>query len=255
MIPDLLSQIGLGEKEVTIYLAVLRHGKISPAELARVTKIKRTTVYSVTQELLRLGIISADHAGTTQSLLALPPEELRQVIFSEERALADRRELVEKAVTGLKELAKDTKYAIPKITFIGEEGLEQYLYRQTPVWNQSLLATDPIWWGFQATSFVAEYGEWIDWYWKTGTTPGISLQLLSDQSDVEAEMAGRKYAARKIRFWGNQTDFTATTWICGDHLIMVQTDKKPYFLVDIADATLAHNQREVFKEIWRGLVV
>lgn len=253
MISELLAKLDFSPKEIDVYLAILTYGKISPLELAEYTKIKRTTIYSITQELARRGVISIDLASTTQSLIALPPEDLQQLVVREEKKIKQTQELVSKAIGELQTFAKNTRYSVPKVSFIGEDELEQHLYRQTPAWNKSLLAVDPVWWGYQDTSFVENYGSWIDWYWQKGVAPGISLQLLSNQSDIEEEMSARNYSNRQIKFWGENSDFSATTWVNGDHLVMIQTIQRPHFLVEIVDATLAHNQREVFKGIWRTL--
>ncbi len=53
--------------------------------------------------------------------------------------------------------------------------------------------------------------------------------------------------------WDKAGKFTATTWVCGDYLILVSTAQHPHYLVQINDKILAHNMREVFKGIWQGL--
>ena len=106
-----------------------------------------------------------------------------------------------------------------------------------------------MWWGFQDHNFVMHYEKWIDWYWQTAPAK-ISLQLLSNQSEIEKTMQGKKYARRKIKFWSDAKNFTATTWICGDYVIMIITNQRPHYLVEIHDAVLAHNLREVFEGIW-----
>ena len=48
-------------------------------------------------------------------------------------------------------------------------------------------------------------------------------------------------------------DLTAATWVCGDYLIMMITNRKPHYLVQIYDQTLAYNMRETFKNIWDSI--
>jgi len=54
-----------------------------------------------------------------------------------------------------------------------------------------------------------------------------------------------------MKFWNEPSKFTATTWIAGDYLVMIITNQRPHYLVEIYDATLAHNMREVFKGLWK----
>ena len=53
-----------------------------------------------------------------------------------------------------------------------------------------------------------------------------------------------------MRFWSNKLDFSASTWIMGEYLVMIITRKKPYYLLEIKDAVLSHNMREVFRNLW-----
>ena len=40
------------------------------------------------------------------------------------------------------------------------------------------------------------------------------------------------------------------TIILEDYIVMASTRQHPFYLVEIHDATLAHNMREVFKKLW-----
>jgi hypothetical protein len=250
---QLLSELGFSVKETSIYLAILQSGKITPAQIAKLTKINRTTVYAVAKELQRRGVISEDLGSTPAQLIALPPEDLANIIRNDEKDLESKRVLVDKAIEGLSSLAKATKYQVPKIVFIEEEQLEDYLYKQTPLWNKSLLEVDPTWWGFQDPSLVEHYQGWIDWYWQEANPTSIDLKLLTSQGDIEQEMKKREYLRRQIKFWKEATDFSATTWINGDYVVMIMTSARPHYLVEIHDKVMAHNLRQLFKGIWNSI--
>lgn len=250
MIENLLKQLEFNDKEVAVYLALLQQGKITPTDLARMTGINRTTIYSVSKELIKKGVVSEDLGGEQLTLVARPPEDLQQIIKQEEKKLAKKKDAVNSALDTLKSLAKNTKYTVPKIVFIGEDDLDNYLHKQTPAWNESMKKYDNVWWGFQDKSFVQYYEEWIDWYW--GSAPEtMRLKLLSNES-AEA-IKTKKFLNRHIRFWDDSKDFTATVWICGAYVIMIVTNQHPHYLVEIHDTVLAHNMREVFKGIWKNL--
>lgn len=251
MIQEILKKLDFSEKEVDIYLAILQRGKITPADLAKTTGINRTTVYSVTKELVKRGIVSEDLGGETLSFVALPPQDLNLMLKKEEKRLTEKKDLLAKAMGELNQFAKNTKYSIPKIVFIGEDDVEQYLYKQTPLWNESMLKYDGIYWGFQDKGFVRHFEEWIDWYWADPSTKLINLQLMSNES-AEA-LKKKKFPRRKIKFWKETKDFSATTWIMGDYVTMIVTSQRPHYLVEIYDAVLAHNMREIFKGIWKSV--
>lgn len=252
MIEQQLNNLGFTDKEVTVYLALLRNGKSNPATLAKLTGINRTTVYSVAKELINRGVITEDLGSKKSELLALPPTELVVLAQREERQLAEKRRAIDAAIKELEIVAQQTKYSIPKITFVEEDGIEPYLRQRTPEWNRSLKEVNPTWWGFQDDTFVKHYGDWISWYWEQAADPAIDLKLLSTETDIEKAMQAKGYTNRKIRFWDG-LNIDATTWINGDYVVMIVTNQRPHYLVEIHDATLARNQRAVFQRIWRSL--
>lgn len=250
MVNDFLKQLGFGDKEAIVYLAVLEQGKATPANIARLTGINRTTVYALAKELVKKRVITEDIAGSQGYLVALPPDDLKGIIQKEERDLENKKTLVEQAIKELRTSVKDTKYSIPKINFIYEEDIESFLYKQAPVWNDSMLKSDGIWWGFQDPSLVEHYQKWIDWYWKESAPKKLVLRLLTNRSETETEMAKRGYERRLMKFWSGGNKLTGTVWVTGDYLVMIVTDRRPHYLVQIYDATLAHNMREMFKSLW-----
>lgn len=251
MLNETLKQLGLGEKEIRVYTTLLQYGKITPAALAKIVGLNRSTVYSVAKELVEKGIIAEDLGGTNLYLVAKPASELITLIKKDELELENKKRLVQTAVSELKPLQKQESYAVPKIIFIEEKEIEAHLYRQTSIWAESIRQRDRTWWGFQDHTFVEHYEKWIDWSWESGVQKGISLKLLSNEE--EKQVKKKKFLPRMIRFWEQSKRFTASTWICGDFVIMLVTVKHPHYLVEIHDAVLAHNLREIFKGIWNTM--
>lgn len=252
MLKESLKQLGFTDKEIEVYLAVLQQGKTTPANIALLTGINRTTVYSIAKDLLEKGVIAEDIAGPKSYLVALPPEDLKNLAKKEERDLQSKKILINQVTTELQNFTKNTKYSIPKISFLYEEDIEDFLYKQTPEWNRSVMSKDGVWWGFQDPTFVSVYQKWIDWFWKESAPKDLKLKLLSNNTADEQLIAQKGYENRQIKFWKKGKDFTATTWVNGDYLVMVITNQHPHYLVQIHDATLAHNMREMFKNIWEG---
>lgn len=249
MINDTLKQLGLNDKQISVYLAVLQQGKVTPGNVASFTRINRTTVYSVAKELIENGFISEDLAGHHRYLVARPTQELQYLVKQQERAVQKKKQLVDQAIEELRSFTKGTKYQIPKIVFVAEEELENYLYKQTPAWDISIAKYDRLWWGFQDKTFVKYYETWIDWYWETGGAKDSELQLFSNVSAEEIKR--KKFPRRRIKIWNKPQDFTATLWILGDYVISIVTSTRPHYLVEIHDLVLAHNMREMFKGIWQ----
>ncbi|NQT50355.1 hypothetical protein HQ571_06705 [Candidatus Kuenenbacteria bacterium] len=254
MIEDTLKQLGFNDKETSVYLATLQHGKLVPNDIAKLTQINRTTVYSTAKELVKKGVLIEDLGGSTRSFLAVPPKQFEQLIKKEEEKLENRKIMTMRAIRELGAYEQEAKYTVPKIVFVEEQDIEAHLYKQAAIWNESIIERKAEYWGFQDSSFVEHYQKWIDWYWsEEPTTEKISLKLLST---VEAEkIKKKKYDRRQIKFWKKAKDFSATTWIMGDYITSIVTNTKPHYLVEIYDQNLAHNMRQVYKGLWAELFV
>ncbi len=247
----LLQQLGLGNKEQVIYKLILKHGRIAPALLARLAQINRTTVYSVAQELKSKGLIIEDLGGKTMYYIPARENELEKVIEKEHENTKAKEAAIRELQEVIKTTAESTNYSVPKMRFIDEADLEKYLFEATPRWIESGLINDPTWWGFQDHTFVEQHEKWILWFWKNAPEQ-INLKLFSNQSESEERIGEHGIDRRQIRFWEQNNHFTGTQWIVGAYIILIVTSSHPHYLVEIHDAVLAHNMREVFKHLWKN---
>ena len=246
-----LKELGFTDKEIEVYVTLLEQGRLTPAIIALSTGIKRPTVYGILKELIKKGVVIEEIRREKRLFSALPVKNLEDIVLKEEREIQYKKTLVHQAIQELESLSLKTKNSIPRITYIYEENIENFLYKQTSVWNESILQRDGSWWGFQDPEALKKYGDWIDWYWKEENTPKqVVLRLLTNQSEFEKRMSARGYNRRLIKFWKGGQNIDTTTWVIGDYVIIVATSQKPYYLVQIYDATLAKNMREMFKYIW-----
>lgn len=253
MLREYLSRLGLTEKETDLYLVLLERGKMSPTELSKITRISRPTVYSVAKELVKKGLLIEDLGSPTLLLCAKKPEDLMTVINREQKKLDEKKHVVEQTIAELQKVARHAKYSVPKIVFIPEEELHDYLFTQTPTWNMSILSRDAIFWGFQDHTFAERYKDYIDWYWQKSTSEKLSLRLLSNASGIEELLKNSPYTRRHVRYWKPGNEFSTSTWICGDYVVMLYTKSRPHYLVEIHDRMFAENLRLIFKGIWEML--
>jgi sugar-specific transcriptional regulator TrmB len=246
---QILSKLGLGNKEQIIYKLILERGKIAPALVSRLTKINRTTVYSVAKELQEKGLIIEDLGGKVLYYMPARQEELEKIIAREREALKEKENSIHELQTVLKNIPESKTFSIPKIRFVDEADLESYLYEALPRWHDSMMLHDKTYWGFQDHTYVEHFKHVIAWEWNRAPKE-IVLKLFTNKSDVEETLKGKYADQRFIKFWEGENQFTGTQWVCGDYIIQVVTGQRPFYLVEIHDAVLAHNMREVFKKLW-----
>src|SRR6185436_1429888 len=84
----------LGDKEILVYQTCLEHGFLNPTQIARLTGIKRTTIYLVVEELKRKGLLNEKIKGKKKIVGAAPPETLRQLVDQEKERIAKKDEIV-----------------------------------------------------------------------------------------------------------------------------------------------------------------
>jgi hypothetical protein len=247
-IKKVLEGLGFTEKEIKVYLVVLKAGKITPAAAAKAAKIRRPNIYNVASSLVSKGVISEDFADKALNLVALPPAGLKASIERARVEIQKKEELVDAAVAHLALLASEKSYPVPKLRFVEEGELRNFLFQNASKWHKSVMQTDGVWWGFQDDSFVEQYQDWIEWTVKKSDVKKYKVNLFSNTSPIELKMRG-KISIRNIRFLEN-TQFTATTWVVGDYVVMISSRKAPFYLTEVHDALMAENMREVFRRLW-----
>lgn len=251
MLNQYLHQLGFNEKEIEVYLCILENGKLSAAAIARITKINRTTVYSVSKELIQKGVIHEDLGGRSRYYTALLPEELRGLYRAQEEELKQKKSVIENAIRELNVLPKSKQYSVPKIRFIDELHLKDFLFKQLPVWIENAKQQkEPNWWGFQDVSLLELYKDWVEYHWKV-FPENFGTRLITNNKDAEKEIVGKvSDGRRQVKYWDKTVDFTATHVVIGDYVLFIVTNQHPHYLVETHDVVMARNLREMFKGLW-----
>lgn len=248
MIEQEFTKLGLNENEREVYLAVLKAGKISYARISRLTGINRTTVYSIASKLSKLGLITEDLGEKISYLMTEGPEAIRRMVEKEEKELAERKKAAYELAKELATYRVGQNYSVPRIKFVEETDLSDYLYRRYADWGASGLQYDNAWWGYHDPSFTAVYGKWIDWCWEQPPA-GVHVYFFTNSAETEKKMK-EKHPDREIKVLQGKENFDSSLWVIGDYIIMVQAREHPHYLVEIYDSVLARNQRQLFKNLW-----
>ncbi len=252
---SVLEPLDLNKSELALYKAVLLAGQMTPAEVAKVTNLKRTTAYNVARSLVEKGLLVEDATRRPAVFSLADAEQVLTQIEKEKKLLAEREESYKKIAAEISKVAVGKDYAVPTVRFVEESKMESVLKQQASVWNTSALeAKECTWWGFQDHTFVENFSDWIMWFWDRWHEE-MDLKLLSNRAATEVNFAkqNQHLDKRNIKFWGEALDFYSTTWIVGDYVVMINTRSHPFYLVEIHDKLMAHDQREVFKNLW-GMV-
>lgn len=249
-IQQILKNLGLNDKEIKVYLALFKSGKIKPAALAKITKLNRATLYSIAGNLLAKGIIAEDISSKSLHYVPLPPSTLENILEQMRREVKDKELLIKAAIGELNLITAEKLYPVPKIVFIEENDLEKFLFDNMVKWEKAVIESDRIWWGFQDHSFVENYEKWIDATWETPQAKNFRGQIFTNVSDIEKKQAKKYFKDKRSTRFMEGLNFTASIWAGGDYLVMINTRQHPFYLVEIHDAALTYNMREMFKKLW-----
>lgn len=118
-----LERAGLSDKEAAVYLALLRLSSANAQTLSTQAKVKRGTVYTVLESLMKKGLVSASDKGGKQLFFPEDPEKL-ETLLSEKRAELERTEAdVRDALGELRRLHHSGGTRPVVRYFEGDEGL------------------------------------------------------------------------------------------------------------------------------------
>ncbi|MCA9352553.1 hypothetical protein KC901_00010 [Patescibacteria group bacterium] len=252
MLIDLLLQAGLNSTEAEVYLTLYEHRRLTPTAISEITGIKRTTVYAAADELVKKAIVSIEHGKNKRFYTVDSTSSLLKYIELKEEDIRKKKNAIKKAITSLSEIPRSKAIPTPKVRIVTEANIEDFLYKQTAIWEKSMKDTkQTTWWGFQDTSLVEfpKYQKWILWYWKRA--PKIfELKMFSNDADVEKNKSLKKIKRRQIRIWNDENPVTVTYWVLGDYVISIITNIKSHYLVQMHDPILAHNMRQLYKKVW-----
>src|SRR5260370_4100268 len=107
-----LEQLGLSPAEAQVYLALLRHGPLVAAAIAKETGIPRTGVYPTLGSLADKGLIEGGVAQGSKFAAVAPEEALPALIVREEQMLSEHRLIANELAETLAPLAADTQTAL-----------------------------------------------------------------------------------------------------------------------------------------------
>lgn len=119
-----LEELGLGEKEVKVYLASLELGSSAVQDIAGKSGIVRSSVYVAIGGLTQRGLMSSFKKGKKEFYTAEPPEHLLHLLRDKKRKLLDQEAKLKAAMPELQALIS-LSVEKPEVKYYeGLEGLE-----------------------------------------------------------------------------------------------------------------------------------
>jgi len=236
-----LQEVGLGEKETQVYLAVLQNGGGSVMEIAEMAGIKRPTAHIILEGLKDQGLISQTYRGKRRVFSAETPDKLCRIPQEQERKI---RELLPE-LNAL--YSKDSSKPVMRY-YEGKEGL---VYA-----NEQLLETTVSEYrSFTSMSaMLTIYDEaYMDDYVKRRIEQGIAsktIRIKAHEVDVDS-LIGKPENKRGVRFFpGDEILPNIAALYITDTSIIILSSKDEYYAVIIESIELVTLMNLMWKTIW-----
>lgn len=243
MLKESLEKFGLSEKEAEIYLILLELGKAKAQDVARKTKLPRSTIYSILEYLEKRGLVFSFDQAKIKYFTAQDPAKIVQEM--NERILA-----IKTAFPELKQLYRTAK-AKPQIRYY--QGLSEL-----KTMYQSILKLK----GISAYDIIASEEEWLRMdpaffadFKQQRARAGIRTRLILESSETAL---GRKahqretYSEVKIIPPALGWKFTAGCYIFPDRVIFIAYREERVAL-EMISAEVAGLMKTMFEFMWRSI--
>jgi HTH-type transcriptional regulator, sugar sensing transcriptional regulator len=241
----LLKSIGLDDKEVSVYAAILPLGSASIRAIAEKTGINRGTVHDILELLSAKGLISSEKRGAKRKFIVDSPEKVLEGLEKSERSIQLKKRKVQEAMPvllsfyakqggrptveyfdddqGIKMILEDVletaRKLEEKITYAySSRPVRDYLYRLFPEFTREKI--------------------------KSGIkTKVVALGAGGDPKNLK--MAERRWLKEEA---------PAYFLLYGPKiaLISVAEDEKPFGVV-VSDEKIAKTQKIIFESLWERL--
>ncbi len=251
LLHSLLAEIGLSRNETVVYLTVLHHNPISYNKVAELTKLNRTTCYAVAKQLIKQELLVEDLGTPVTQLLAKPPEALIAQLEKEQASVVKKLELAKRAVYELDKIIPQKTQTEPRLTYIEEERILDFLYKRADKWMESAHQFGSTVWGFESAQFETGYKEWISWYWQQPRSENLTLKLFSDDAIVRKTAAATGPGTGEFLLIPD-IDFTTDIWIYGNYLVLLSLETHPHYLIELKEPLLAQNLRQFLQALWKA---
>lgn len=243
-----LRGLGFTDNDIAVYKTILQMRRILPARISAETGINRSTVYSIVKSLKKRGLVAEDLRGRSRYVTALHPKHLIGLTKKDETELENKKKLISETVEELSKLTRGSSLPIPKIRYVEESDLREFLMKEISKWHKSTEKYDSTWWGFQDYTVIKLYPDVVDYSFKIA--PDKKVKFFSNNAPEERKFQKKQYKGRSIKAAPKSVEYSASVWVAGDYVLMVSTRSNPHYLIEMHDPLLASNMREHFKSTW-----
>jgi len=237
-----LQELGLEDKEIEVYLAILEIGQGNVLDISRKAQIPRATIYGILEKLLAENLISSVIKGKRRYYLAEDPEKIRHKVQERERKIShlipDLRKLY---------LASTDRPVIR--VYEGARGIVAMLKDVVDSTSESG-KYDVI---LNSRDEFAVLGEDYHRHVASRIKKKIQIRIISEISEFTKDWdKTQREMLRQVKFLPRGQHFSVSYHIYGNKVSMFSL-QGPIVGVIIENKEIADMERLQFEYMWKGL--
>lgn len=245
-----LEELRVSPNAVTFFLASYRLGRSSVGQVAKVTKMDRSSAYAAYQQLQGLGLMDEEEKGSRKIIWTREPKAIIARLRTEIRRMRRQVEAIEESMPEL--LAQyGSRNDRPVLqTFTGVEGLHQIMEDILSSSDFELLLMS----NFEEEDRVFSRKD-HDAFVMRRVTQDIVLRLIAaDSPEARNIQKADKASKRETRIIKGKAPFENETYIYGDKIAMLSFNEKTGIIGFIVRSReFANAQRWMFEQVWQQL--
>jgi len=241
-ISDALKSVGLSDREVGVYVALLALGKGTVTQITRKAGINRTTGYDILDSLLSKGIISISGKEPKQEYVAETPGKIVAYLKAEIEKDKERLSRAEKLIPELETL--HNVEGRPSVRFYeGAEGLKQ-VYEDTLTSHESIRAYASV------DDMHAGLPNYFPAYYKRRAGKGIAVRAIVPATDIGSERASQnKEELRETALVPKETYYFHPEINIYDNKVMIASWREQLGII-IESAEIADAMKKIYELAW-----
>lgn len=236
---ELLVQTGLSEIQAKIYLYLIEHGQSTPTEIATGLNENRTTVYSASEKLEKLGIITQKDKGKVSAYIPNHPSVFESIAEKRLRSVARQAKNLESNLPSLINYYNEHQSTPGATTFYGQEGVQM-------IWDK-VIATKQPYYFVRSRYDEAANKEMLEEFKQARVEAGIESEDITPSeftNNKNSEML-KKYLLTRTLLPAKEYDSPVEIDIFGDNVAFINFNKNGMSTL-IESPEIADAMRQMF---------
>lgn len=228
----ILSDLGMSNGEIKVYLALLKLGSVQVSKIKEKTRLHRTTIYDFLEKLLNKGLVNYVVRNNVKHYSATDPRKLLDLIKEKESQINN-------ILPDLMHLSEIKEDEIKVEVYKGVEGIKTIL-------NQILRnGKDYVIFGIDESMFKEKLGHFMDQYFLQQKKIGFKERILTSEKVKYIY----EYDTAIYRYLPQESFNPTPTYVWGDNVAILIWE--PLSVIKIQHSALADSYAKYFEILWK----